>query len=101
MMTTNRGFTLLEVVVSLAIAGLLLGLVAAMVVPSTSDSELATRVLAARDSAIRSGTIVAITVDSVRMTFHPDGSASPARITDGSATWHLDPWTGELTRAPR
>ncbi|MBI4501458.1 MAG: prepilin-type N-terminal cleavage/methylation domain-containing protein [Gemmatimonadetes bacterium] len=96
------GFTLLELIVSLAILGVCLGLVAAAVVPSRPEPESSflAPAEAARDSAVRTGRTVALVRDSTtRMVFFPDGSAIPVLLAEGRDTLRIDPWTGDLIHA--
>jgi prepilin-type N-terminal cleavage/methylation domain-containing protein len=99
-MKTPFGFTLLELVVSLAIVGVCLGLVAAAVAPYRQEqSSLVMLAEAARDSAVRTGHVVRMATGSqTEAAFFPDGSATSALLTDGRDSLRTDPWTGEATR---
>ena len=82
------GFTLVELAVVLALLGLILGMSALALVSLRDTPRLKTarRLIAARDSAIRTGSPVVVSVrsaeviqdtrsDSVRLLFLPDGRA--------------------------
>lgn len=96
---SRRGVTLLELVVALAIVGILLGVSAVgFRGVGTDAARPADRMLAAaRDSALRTGTRVHLTLpgadslgDSIAITLLPDGRAvGPA----------VDPLTGDLRAA--
>ena len=97
----SGGFTLVEVLVTLALIGLVLGLVAVAgpTLQPPPTAEVPRRIAAARAAAIDGGRPVTVTfADSSTVTVYPDGSASPARIWDGAASWVVDPWTAEVRR---
>jgi len=84
----RRGFTLLEVVVALALFGLVLGVsgLALASLREPSAAALSRQLIAARDSAIRSGDRVSVTVSlpdtgeyhaprTTHLLFLPDGRA--------------------------
>jgi prepilin-type N-terminal cleavage/methylation domain-containing protein len=100
-MIGRRGMTLMEVVVTLSVLGVLFGLVAVSTVVLEPPTEAAAprRIAEARREAIRTGAPVTIAFDSaVQVTLYPDGSATPARVADSSGAWRVDPWTGAVTR---
>jgi prepilin-type N-terminal cleavage/methylation domain-containing protein len=100
-MIGRSGLTLVEVVVTLSILGVLFGLVAVSTVVLKPPPEAAVprRITDARREAIRTGVPVTVAFDSlVRVTLYPDGSATPARVADGGAAWRVDPWTGAVHR---
>lgn len=85
---TGSGFTLLEVVVALALLGLILGVsaVAVATLGEPAEATLNRQLIAARDSAIRSGKPVTVTINasdsvesqglrSIPLHFLPDGRA--------------------------
>lgn len=97
----GRGFTLLEVLVTLALMGLLLGLVAVTgpALQPPLEAEVPRRIAAAREDAIRIRAPVTETfADSTSVTLFPDGSATPAHVRDAGAVWVVDPWTAEVRR---
>lgn len=95
----GRGFTLLEVLVTLALMGLLLGLVA-VAGPSLQpppEAEVPRRIAAAREEAVRTRAPVTVTFDdSTTVSLFPDGSATPASVHDQGTVWVVDPWTAEV-----
>jgi prepilin-type N-terminal cleavage/methylation domain-containing protein len=97
----QSGFTLVEVLVTLAIMGVVLGLVAVAgpTLAPPPAAEVPRRIGGARAAAIEQGRPVTLTFsDSSRVTLYPDGSATPARIWDGAVAWVVDPWTAEVRR---
>jgi prepilin-type N-terminal cleavage/methylation domain-containing protein len=98
---TRRGFTLLEIVIALAILGIAIAVVglSAAALESPIEADVPATIAAARSDAIRTGQAVTLEfAGGVRVTLHPDGSATPARVWDGEAYWRVDPWTGEARR---
>jgi prepilin-type N-terminal cleavage/methylation domain-containing protein len=97
----SGGFTLVEVLVTLAVMGLVLGLVAVAgpTLQPPPAAEVPRVIAAARTEAVGGGKPVTVTfADSSRVTVYPDGSASSARIWDGAVSWMVDPWTAEVRR---
>jgi hypothetical protein len=93
--------TLVEVVVTLTILGVLFGLVAVsgVVLEPPPETGVPGRIMEARREAIRTGAPVTVAFDRVtQVTLYPDGSATPARVADGTGAWRVDPWTGAVTR---
>jgi prepilin-type N-terminal cleavage/methylation domain-containing protein len=100
-MIGRRGMTLVEVVVTLSVLGVLFGLVAVSTVILEPPPEAAVprRIDEARREAIRMGAAVTVAFDGlVLVTLYPDGSATPARVADSTGAWRVDPWTGAVTR---
>jgi prepilin-type N-terminal cleavage/methylation domain-containing protein len=96
--TSRGGFTLVELLVTLAILGITIAMVGLSVaaLEPRPEAEVPRRLAEARVTAIRTGAPTTLEFTAVvRVTFHADGSATPARIWDGSAYWRVDPWTGE------
>jgi prepilin-type N-terminal cleavage/methylation domain-containing protein len=96
-----RGFTLIELLVTLTILGISLGVVGLSVaaLEPRPEAEVPRRLAEARATAIRTGTPTTLAfTGGVRVTFRADGSATPARIWDGTVYWRVDPWTGETRR---
>ncbi len=88
---TRRGLSLVELLVVLAIMGLLAG-VTALAVPPRRQADLAGRSIErARLTAIRTGQVVELTVDSVGA----DGPSLLEFLPDGRVLGSgIDPWTG-------
>jgi prepilin-type N-terminal cleavage/methylation domain-containing protein len=100
-MIGRRGMTMIEVVVTLSILGVLFGLVAVstVVLEPPPEADVPRRVGEARREAMRMGAPVTVTFDSlVPVTLYPDGSATLARVADSTGAWRVDPWTGAVTR---
>jgi prepilin-type N-terminal cleavage/methylation domain-containing protein len=100
-MRGRRGLTLVEVVVTLTLLGVLFGLVAVstVVLEPPTEAMVPRQIAAARRDAIRTGVPVTLAFDSVvRVTLYPDGSATPARVADTVGAWRVDPWTGAVRR---
>jgi prepilin-type N-terminal cleavage/methylation domain-containing protein len=89
----SAAFTLLEVVVALAVFALILGVSGLAVASLREPPQAATNreLIAARDSAVRTGRPVTVAVDPSHWTFLPDGRA----IGPG-----LDPLTGASRAKP-
>lgn len=100
-MSGRQGFTLVEVIVTLAIISVSLGAVGVAVGALTApeEAEVPRRIAIAREAAIESGNPVSVTFDSVTVTLFPDGSTTPASIPDATGAWIVDPWTSLTTRA--
>jgi prepilin-type N-terminal cleavage/methylation domain-containing protein len=97
----RAGLTLIEVVVTLALLGVLFGLVAVSTVAlePTTEATIPRRIAAARREAVRTGVPVTLAFENgAQATLYPDGSATPARVADSAGTWRVDPWTGAVTR---
>jgi prepilin-type N-terminal cleavage/methylation domain-containing protein len=100
-LTQRWAFTLVEVVVVLAVLGIAISVVglAAAALDPPAEADVPATLAAARSDAIRTGQAVTLEfAGGVRVTLHPDGSATPARVWDGEAYWRVDPWTGEARR---
>jgi len=99
MRATRGGFTLLEVTVTLALLGLLFGLIGVSMVTLESPPQAAVsrELAAARRVAVRTGVPVTLAFASDTVTLYPDGSATGARVRDSVGAWRIDPWTGATT----
>ena len=98
----NRGFTLVELLATLAILGLSAG-IAALALPTlrpTPGSAVLRSLAAARSAAVRSAAPVVWRRDSISVRFLPDGSSSGGRVPLDSVTVVIDPLSG-VARAAR
>jgi prepilin-type N-terminal cleavage/methylation domain-containing protein len=97
-----RGFTLVELAVSLAVLAVATGLVGVAVTRSLEESAeplIAERVALAQRAALRSGHAVVLRLDGAeRVVLWPDGSATPTRVSYDGESWIVDAWTGEVSR---
>jgi prepilin-type N-terminal cleavage/methylation domain-containing protein len=94
----TRGFTLLEVIVTVAVLGLLVA-VAGLAIRSfepPAGQEVIRELANARVEAIRSGQPVEWRGDSATLRFFPNGSSSGGRIISGGHALQVDPLTGEV-----
>ncbi|PYO69944.1 MAG: hypothetical protein DMD69_01310 [Gemmatimonadetes bacterium] len=96
-MRNDRGVTLMELLAVLLILGLLVGVsglaLGALRSPRVAKSVRALE--AARTKAIRTGNAALVRVDSVAVSFLPDGSSSGGTIVDGVVVV-VDPLTGAV-----
>ena len=85
----SKGFTLLELLVVLALLALLLsmGALAVTAVRPMEAGPVAARVDSARREAIRSGTAVALRLDSAVVRFLPDGRAIGPGVDPLTGAW--------------
>lgn len=97
-----KGVTLVELIVALAVVGLILGISGLALASLRPPSEAgAIRELeAARDAAVRTGRSVVVHVDTISVRFAPDGSSSGGTITAGGLSISVDPLTGAVHATP-
>ena len=100
-MATFRGFTLIELIVSLVVLSVSLGVVGIAAAPlfgRDGPPSLVERAARVQRTALRTGKPVALAVGQDLVTFWPDGTANRSTITHSGETWVIDMWTGEITR---
>ena len=99
-MTGHRGFTLVETLVVLVLLGITFAAAAASMTALQADDpgSVPARLAEARLAAARDGQPRTVPFDGTTVTVYADGSATPAIVTHGGATWQIDPWTAEAHR---
>lgn len=96
-----RAFTLVELIVTLAVIGVSVTVVGLSVATLDAPPEAAVigALRAARDSAIRSGGPVLVTVEGSVVRFTPDGAASGGPLRSDSLVARVDPLSGQVRLA--
>ena len=92
----SRGFTLLEMMVTVAILGLLSSLLALAIrsLREPPQQEVFAALAVAREDAIRTGRAVVWRRDGAAVRFLPNGSSSGGRISAETRVVVIDPLTG-------
>lgn len=96
----TRGVTLVEMIVALAILGVVMGLTAVAVRPvaALDADSVAVRLSDAHEVAVRTGVPVVLAVGGQTVRFLPDGSSSGGMLRVGDAAYLMDPLTSEVRR---